>query len=232
MKLTRRQEDFLRKMFEIYPNLDEPIHYTELAERLEESKYTAYYMLRLLEKKGYIDSYYKARGKGPGRSIVLYQPTDKARQIFETLSEGASAEWDTIQGNALKSLKDENVEDKALADTILTRNPSSLQDDADYCASLISALAIRVRTRARHHILSHYLSPILHLLGTNGSRGLKLLPSFLLGLSASEEDEPDFMLRLMEGVSRYEQMVDSMDLTARNQLSKALKGILAPIDAT
>lgn len=51
MKITRRQEDFIRKLLDLYRESEGPIHYSELAERLGVNRFTAYDMLRLLEEK-------------------------------------------------------------------------------------------------------------------------------------------------------------------------------------
>ncbi len=70
-------------MLDIYLEIQEPIHYTTVAEQLNLSKYTAYDMLRLLEEKGYVESVYETRGEGPGRASVLFQPTQKAKETFK-----------------------------------------------------------------------------------------------------------------------------------------------------
>ena len=46
MKLTRRQEEFIRKLMDLYWEKRGPIHYSVLAERLGVSPFTAYDMLR------------------------------------------------------------------------------------------------------------------------------------------------------------------------------------------
>jgi len=53
MKLTGRQEEFLAKFLDLYAQVQEPLHYTQVAEVLGVGKITAYDMLRLLEKMGF-----------------------------------------------------------------------------------------------------------------------------------------------------------------------------------
>ena len=55
MKITRRQEEFVKKMLELRQEFDGPVHYSLLAERLGVSPLTAYDMLCLLEEKGFVD---------------------------------------------------------------------------------------------------------------------------------------------------------------------------------
>ena len=80
MKLTRRQETFIRNLMDLSRELQGPIHYSMLAERTGVSRITAYDMLRLLEEKGFVRSDYQlAEGKsGPGRSEIVFWPTEQA----------------------------------------------------------------------------------------------------------------------------------------------------------
>ena len=59
MKLTKRQEQFIENLIDLSQEIDGPIHYSTLAERLGVSPFTAYDMLRVLEKKGAVVSEYQ-----------------------------------------------------------------------------------------------------------------------------------------------------------------------------
>jgi DNA-binding IscR family transcriptional regulator len=58
MKLTHRQETFVQSLLDLYGELNGPIHYSVLANRIGVSPFTAYGLLRLLEKKGLVISQY------------------------------------------------------------------------------------------------------------------------------------------------------------------------------
>jgi Mn-dependent DtxR family transcriptional regulator len=51
MKLTHRQETYVQSLLDLYRELNGPIHYSVLAKRIGVSPFTAYGLLRLLEKK-------------------------------------------------------------------------------------------------------------------------------------------------------------------------------------
>ncbi len=69
MKLTKRQDAFIKNLLDLYMEAKEPIHYTVLAERLGVSRFTAYDMLRVLEDKGFVRSEYRLSDKAKtGRS--------------------------------------------------------------------------------------------------------------------------------------------------------------------
>jgi predicted ArsR family transcriptional regulator len=126
MKLTRRQEDFVYNLLDLYRELQGPFHYTLLAERLGVSRFTAYDMLRLLEEKGLVTSIYQlAEGKsGPGRSEVFYKPTDKARRLMvELAGEIESQDWADIKARVLKKVQAGELQDRELAEQMLARVP-------------------------------------------------------------------------------------------------------------
>ena len=103
MKLTRRQEEFIKKMIEMGQELDGPFHYTLVADQLGVSPFTAYDMLRLLEEKGFVTSEYKlATDKsGPGRATRLFYPTEKARDHRRYFAQN-SPEAFSLEGDELK----------------------------------------------------------------------------------------------------------------------------------
>ena len=105
-KLTRRQHQFLSQFLDMYQEFDKPVHYVALAERLDIGKVTAYEMLRLLEKSELVKSEFHlpAGDRGPGRSIVLFQPTQNAIELINQLSEGAgdAEDWENTKAQILQ----------------------------------------------------------------------------------------------------------------------------------
>jgi predicted ArsR family transcriptional regulator len=113
-KITRRQHQFLSQFLDMYQEIDKPIHYVAFAKRLDIGKVTAYEMLRLLEKRGLVEvEYHLPPGdRGPGRSTVLFQPTQKAIQLINQLSEGTvdSEAWESARTRILQRLLDGKVD--------------------------------------------------------------------------------------------------------------------------
>lgn len=88
MKLTNRQAEAIAVLVDLYSrSREQPIAYGLVAERLGVSPSTAYRMLRLAEKLGYVRAIY-ARGSRnqAGRSPVLFEPTDLAHDSIEALA--------------------------------------------------------------------------------------------------------------------------------------------------
>ena len=81
-KLTARQKAFLEKLLELYHEHKGPVHYSAVAERLGVNRFSAYDMLKVLEKKGFASSSYALRSAapaaatghtGPGRSMGRHE---------------------------------------------------------------------------------------------------------------------------------------------------------------
>ena len=107
MNLTRRQQEFIRNLLDLYRETKGPIHYTTLAERVGVSQITAYDMLRLLEKKGFVRSDYQlALDKtGPGGSTVVFWPSQQAHQRFaEIFQELGGHDWETLRERFLEQI--------------------------------------------------------------------------------------------------------------------------------
>jgi hypothetical protein len=87
-KLTRRQQQFLVQFLDLYREMNQPIHYKFVAERLKIGKVSVYEMLRLLEFNGYVKAEFtvNTNRKGPGRPSVLFYPTRQAFELTQRLA--------------------------------------------------------------------------------------------------------------------------------------------------
>jgi len=109
MAITRRRLDFLEKIKQEYDYTGLPVHYVRVAELLGISKWSAYEMLKTLEKEGFIASQYEVNHgeKYPGRAMVLFVPT---RQLDIALSgkpvEEPLGEWCQIKERLLSFCED------------------------------------------------------------------------------------------------------------------------------
>ncbi len=74
-KLTRRQQDFLEVLIELYKETEESVSYKEVAVKMGVSKWTAYDLVQELNRKGFLKVEYRLR-PGPGRSEVRFIPKD------------------------------------------------------------------------------------------------------------------------------------------------------------
>ena len=87
MKITTRRKEFLQTLIDLYQQKHSPIHYSEVAQKMGVSKWTAYDMLQLLRKEGFLEVKYLIsesdnykEGK-LGRSIITFLPTKKGYTV-------------------------------------------------------------------------------------------------------------------------------------------------------
>ncbi|HIE09192.1 MAG TPA: hypothetical protein EYP65_05015 [Armatimonadetes bacterium] len=104
--LTRRRREVLRGLIALRRELGGPVHYTLLARKLGVSKWTAYEVLRALEKEGYVRAYYEAKGGKAGRPGIVFEPTEKALEEVEPkpLPSRVRTEWAKVKRRILKWL--------------------------------------------------------------------------------------------------------------------------------
>ena len=87
MKITTRQKEFLQTLIDLYQDKGSPIHYSEVAQKMGVSKWTAYDMLQLLRKEGLLEVEYlipesdNYKWGKLGRSTITFFPTKKGYTV-------------------------------------------------------------------------------------------------------------------------------------------------------
>lgn len=221
-QLTRRQQEFLSQFLDMYQKIDEPIRYVDLAKHLDLGKVTVYEMLRLLEKRGLVKSeYYLPSGdRGPGRSTVLFRPTQEAIHLFELLSGGSddTEAWDLAKQRILQQLHEGKAGGyETLLNDLLVRIPdrrSALIFITEMITATILSLA-SVQKAAEEGGLVDRLRQI----GLPGEIGLSALAGISSALSMVEDVNLRFSTFLLEHSGKYQEMLTQISEEKRNQLS-------------
>jgi len=233
MKLTRRQEDFVRKLIDLYREVQGPIHYSVLAKRLGVNRFTAYDMLRLLEEKGLATSQYKLAvdKSGPGRSRVVFMPTPQAHRRMAGLTEGLVLEdWEAVKDRVLARIQDGDGQSRELAREMLARISPEGEGPLRYCLEIMTVVALRLRHRAGRKLLTEFLPKILPSLDASSRSNLSLLGGFAFGVLADENlEESEWDHELTEHVKRYHSLVIEMEPKIRRQLAAGLIEVFAPL---
>lgn len=130
MTLTRRRKEFLHKIKKIYENTGTPVHYITVAEALGVSKWTAYDILKELEKEGYLRSEYSVsrEERYSGRSVLLFLPTPKAGELFLREKEEIDhmEEWHAAREKLLEIFEDVKKHgSKKIIDDLLKEMPAT-----------------------------------------------------------------------------------------------------------
>jgi DNA-binding MarR family transcriptional regulator len=240
-RLTARQRVFLDKLLELYQEHRGPVHYSDLAERLGVNRFSAYDMLKVLEKKGFASASYSLRSAaltvsehpGPGRSMVVFAPTSQATELLGdvkgTVQPGE--DWQSVREQVLEKLRHAGRANprQALSD-LLARLPEA-SAPLTFCTEMIGALLLnmkRVRTRAGS------LNPfrILATMRTDDAAELETLAGLSVGITLSEDDEENRTLtqRMVSYVHRYQANLSRLSEDSRAALVRFLEEALEALD--
>jgi len=213
--------------------MHQPLHYSVVAQRLGLSKSTAYDMLRLLEKKGFVTSEYATPKKvaGPGRSSVLFLPTSKAHRILGQLGRGGAEdeEWEDIKARIFARLSQgEAAEYASFIRELLELIPKTSSPLA-CCAEIITALLLSLK-EAEYKLGPG--SPLNKLLAASGSKvGMSILAGVATGLMAADNISHGFFAKRFEQeMQRYEEAIEELGpegIEALNGYTRELMGVLS-----
>lgn len=234
-KLTPRQRTFLDKLRELYRERKAPVHYTDLAKRLGVNRFSAYDMLKVLEKKGVVSRSYALAPEhsGPGRSMVVFSPTPQAETLLglDAPSPLANGEWSSVRERVLTRLREAREADhREVLNDLLNRLPDA-SAPLEYCTQMIGALLLNMRrVKARAGALNPFR--VLTTLRGDESSGLEALAGLSVGATLSTEDEtsPSLTQRLLDHAHSYQASLAELSAEARSKLVQFLEEALAALD--
>lgn len=221
LKLTPRQQAFLDKLFELYREFG-PVHYSMVADKLGVNKFSAYDMLKVLEEKGVAASEYVLGSEqaGPGRSQVVFYPTNKAAQFLTQLRDEMryGSDWSRVKERILHRLEKAHQTNPAEA---LREALSTLPDTKiplNYCAEMISVLLLNIE---RFH--TRNMLPTLNGLTPKGQVGLGALAGLSLAFSLTTEAEDTTLTdKLLLHTQRFQTQLAEMSDESISKLSAFL----------
>lgn len=221
MKLTGRQRAFLGDFLDLSREEKGSLHYTAVAERLGIGRITAYDMLRLLEEKGLVTSEYVMPGSGPGRSTIVFRPTDQGEALMRQLAGEAwdREEWETVKARILKALQAGPGEDyEPLLEEILARLPGR-KGPLIYTAEMVTAVILSLY-QLKEQVPTSKLWEQLQDLGLPEEVGLNALGGVAVGLSLVEQANRRLTLKLLSAARQYQDYLSDLSAENRRQLSE------------
>jgi len=229
LKLTPRQQTFLDKLFDLYRERKGPVHYSMVAENLGVNKFSAYDMLKVLEEKGVAASDYVLNNEqsGPGRSQVVFYPTNKAAQFLTQLKEEMrySGDWQRVKERILKQLATTRDMSPVEALRELLSNLPDSKTPLNYCASLIPVMLLNIE-----HMPDQNLSPALQTINTNGPVGLGALAGLSLA-SVLSSDVKDAKLtdKIVAHTQDFQKQISELSDESVNKLTSFLKDAMSTL---
>lgn len=220
MKLTGRQREFLGRFLDLYRETKRPVHYTQIAEKMGVSKLTAYDMLRLLEKRGLVASeYILPREGGPGRSSIVFYPTEKAAEAMAQTAgqEWDMREWEQVKMRILQALDERKGAYQNLLDEILLRIPKR-KSHMLYVTEMITAIILQLH-QLREEVKANGFFPDLRLVGLPNELGFNALPGLTLGLTLVEKANRRVTTSLLSYMQKYQDCLTRLSAENKKRLS-------------
>ena len=221
-KLTHRQQEFLNQFLDMYQEIDKPIHYADLADRLNLGKVTAYEMLRLLEKRGLAEARYElaSKNRGPGRSMVLFHPSKKSIEMLNKYSgeEVEAQSWEVTKARIKYRLHDGKINGfEPLQNDLLTRidkRRSPLIFMAEMITATILAVASIHKASEDNGLLDR-----LGKLGLPGQIGLSAIGGISSALYMIEGVHLNIAMYLLDRSGKFHQHIHYLNQENRDRLS-------------
>jgi hypothetical protein len=217
--LTPRQRAFLDKLLELYRERREPVHYSDVAKRLGVNRFSAYDMLKVLEKKGFATSSYALEAQG---STIM-----AAGAVDDRLDD----DWFGVRERVLKKLREaQEANRREVLNDLMARLPEAKAPLA-FCAQMIGALLLNMgRVRARSGELNPFRA--LAAFRVSDSAGLETLAGLSVGatLAADEESSSSITRRLLDQAQRYQTSLARLSEEARSALAQFLEEALEAFD--
>jgi len=144
MKLTERRKQFLQQIMRLYEKSGLPVHYETLANLLGVSKWTAYDMLKELEKNDFLKRDYVVNPNMQGRSTIVFSPTTKANELFGQTRE---ATFDVVMLNEIKKstlkiifeLQSKNLQQSL---EFMLNKITTTKIQAEFCMDILAILVL------------------------------------------------------------------------------------------
>jgi energy-coupling factor transport system substrate-specific component len=221
MGMTERQQVFLQQFWELYKEVKAPLHYSDVAKKLRVSNISAYDMLRLLKRKGLVASQYllPKRRSGPGRSTVVFYPTQRAKTILSHpfSEEGERLEWEELREKTLQALGKRREEYDQMLDELLSRIPDA-RSPLLRTTEMITAMVLHASQfggDAKARVLKESRRLI-----TAGESGLAALGGLTLGLLFADDPNTGLASKLLSHVEGYQEDLGRLSAESKKALSE------------
>jgi DNA-binding PadR family transcriptional regulator len=228
-RLTRRQQEFLRALVDLYQEQEEAIHYTLVAEHLGVGRVTSYEMLRLLEERGLVHREFQRleEDRGPGRSPVSFRPTPLAVAALADLgmSVRISEEWTRVKTQILEKLrKGKSRDHDDFLKELLDRLPRRRSPDV-YLTETVTAVILELHS-LREFADARRLRNMLGRIGLPGELDLNAIPGLSAGLSLVERFNKQLSKVLLNQASKYQSFLSELSAEKRRLLAEFTREVV------
>ncbi|NPV27793.1 MAG: hypothetical protein HPY81_10235 [Firmicutes bacterium] len=229
MTITQRQKDFLQIIKQIYEATNLPVHYAQVAELLKVSKWSAYEMLKTLEKKGFLTTQYEVnlKKKHPGRARVMFAPAQLANLVLATKKFGTPTPNKEVQllKERILSLYDKpkKSELRELVEQLKTELPN-IENPLVSCAYVIAILILQLQTLSKTSIR---LIKNMALDVAKGEIGLAMFVGAVMGSMLKTASQVQLLSHLADSLSGFQKNLATLNQSEQTLLMDFLGEALA-----
>jgi predicted transcriptional regulator len=246
MRITKRQKEFLHSVIDLYQQKDTPIHYSEVAQKMGVSKWTAYDMLQLLHKEGFLEVEYlipesdNYKWGKLGRSTITFFPSKKGytvSKLFQKNLPTKTAELNKLKKDIIQ--KFEKIKGKFNLKDLL-KEARKTKSPLLFCACVLLILILLIKKITEGIAEIKLLSQVIPPNATNTyielalivfvgmcfgvlSKYINNIPEYVTGTSNNLEEYIDY-------IQTYNQYVSQMNNDEQKSLLDFLKEILSEIN--
>lgn len=214
MSLTNRRLELLKVLVNLSNQKGGPIHYTDVAEAMGISKWTAYDILKELEKLEFVKAeYYLDEDRSQGRSILMFIPTGKT---YEFLNNTKQSDWDLIKNDLLNKLK----ENKANSIEEILNEMFHIKTPIKFCAYAITAFLLKLKLQG-DSIIENIESSVS--MSVNPYTALIFFVGAVLGILLYTKIKNDIDEKLVENVQRFHSNINYLSANDMFLLNSFLK---------
>lgn len=227
MGLTQRRIEFLTQVMHVYKKNNLPVHYRQVAELLGVSKWTAYEMMKELEKEGYLARQYSVNSgeKFPGRSMVFFQPTQRVEELFAASEQERppSLEWKVVSERLLQMCGElKNSNNIKIIDQ-LHEEMSTIELPLVFNAYTITLLIAHLKSLGENSF-NHVKKMVLRI--RRAEMSLTMFVGTVIGSLLKTASQLSFWSQLINYVERFHSYIEEVGrrekILLRNFLEKAL----------
>ncbi len=215
MDIPKRRKHLLEEVVKIYQDTLLPVHYSTIAEAVGISKWTAYDVMKVLEKDGYLKRTYKKNQNDTGRSMVLFIPTEEVIKLFpnnlEQMSKPKEKEIKE-QISIMKKFFNNHSYNKSVIQFLERMN--NLELKSEFCFSFLGILAIYYNQLGKDHI---NLKELMVTISNKPYVQLSVFVGLVVGMiTSTESDHTD--LSISKNSYQFFEFLDELNSDDLNKL--------------
>lgn len=233
VKLTPRQRQFLEQLTILWRTHKRSVHYSEVAQALGVSPFSAYDMLKVLEGKNAVASEYvlESDPAGPGRSAIKFYPVGEPAVGLSSVSGADEPEWRQVMLGLLERLR--GLRDTNLRETLadLLDRLADYGSPLSYCSGAIAAHLVSLRLSIRGSAESAALHSLQGLV-SSGEVGLGTLAGLSVGTSLAQLGESPLLEPLLKSARDLPARLSQLSAEGRQRLVDFVREALAAIEGS